>query len=352
MLFILKKPEFTALLALAYLLAVVVLALLVPGWVNGVIALFHLGVFYFLEPKKRQKIGKFFKSNLSLFLIIILASGLLSPGRTELFRIELLGILIRLTLEGLMAGLQVVFLFLAIASAALLLQLKPVNRAVLAVAKKYRWLFPVYTAYELFFSGQRQQFDWKRLDIGTWLEDGSLNIKKAYRDHRKEPPSQATAYMTAAVVMLLSLKVLRLIPGLPLAPGHKLVVLVPVLYMVSVKHKFGAATITATLYAVATLLIGQVGQLLLFEFFRLVLVGLMVDLSGLVIKGTRGFKRAGLLLLFGIIIGVLFTSFSLFLASLLKVPALVFVFGANRFLGGVVFGAASGIIAGRALSRS
>ncbi|HEY5648914.1 MAG TPA: energy-coupling factor transporter transmembrane component T [Nitrospiria bacterium] len=123
----------------------------------------------------------------------------------------------------------------------------------------------------------------KRGDFGFLIE----MIERAFlraRDHLKETQPKAdpklvhdVAIISGLCLLMMTAKLMKVMPGLPFAPGHKLVILVPLYILASyLTHSRFGATITGTAVGIISFLFGE-GRFGIFEILKHITPGLVVD---------------------------------------------------------------------------
>jgi len=148
----------------------------------------------------------------------------------------------------------------------------------------------------------------------------------------------------------LTLKWLKVLPGLPIAPGHKAVLLLP-LYILTAeltRTRWGA-TLTGSCMGVIAFLMGD-GRYGIFEILKHIAPGLLIDLLLPLTRvgGRPGVIRYGLL---GVIAALGRFATSVVVALLMGAPPAFFAMVAPLALVHASFGAASGLVS-VALMRS
>lgn len=152
------------------------------------------------------------------------------------------------------------------------------------------------------------------------------------------------AVIAGIALTMLGIKVLKLLPGLPFAPGHKGVLLIPLYFAAAglAKTRF-AATLTGLTMGTAAFLLGD-GRWGVFEIAKHVAPGLLADLLMPVLirspatAGVLAWSALGALCALGRFATV--TA----IALTVQAPALVFAFLIPGLVIHGVFGALSGIV--------
>lgn len=168
-------------------------------------------------------------------------------------------------------------------------------------------------------------------------------------------PDRATlrdiAVIAGISLTMLAIKVLKLLPGLPFAPGHKGVILIP-LYVVAgfqTRSRAGATLTGATMGSVAFLL-GD-GRYGVFEIAKHIAPGIAVDLMMPMMRRRRSVWAWSL---FGLVIAMGRFATITVIALAVQAPAIVYAFLLPGLAIHATFGVLSGIVTAplvRALGR-
>jgi hypothetical protein len=163
--------------------------------------------------------------------------------------------------------------------------------------------------------------------------------------HPDLPPGLAhdVGVLTAIAMVMLSLKMLKTLPGLPFAPGHKNAVLLP-LYLLAAdltRSRFGATSAGLTM-GILSFLMGD-GRYGIFEIFKHVTPGLMTDLIyPLVRRVTR--PSVLVLALLGVVLAAGRFATELGVALALGVPKSFYAYIGGVAVTHLVAGALSGFL--------
>ena len=172
--------------------------------------------------------------------------------------------------------------------------------------------------------------------VETYVADNSPDISKTV--------ARDVAVIAGISLTMLGIKMLKLLPGLPFAPGHKGVLLIPLYFAARAlaKTRF-AATLTGLTMGTAAFLLGD-GRWGVFEIAKHVAPGLLIDL--LMPIFMRRPKTASILAWSALGTVVALGRFATVTAIALTVqaPALVFAFLIPGLLIHGTFGALSGIV--------
>jgi hypothetical protein len=164
----------------------------------------------------------------------------------------------------------------------------------------------------------------------------------AERDPDLPPHAARDAAVIAGVALtMLGIKVLKLLPGLPFAPGHKGVLLIPLYFVAAsmTRSRLGATWTGLTMGTVAFLL-GD-GRYGVFEIAKHVTPGLLVDLLFPLIARRRGafaWSVVGLVAALG-----RFATITL-IALAVQPPAIVYAVLIPGLAVHAIFGALSGLV--------
>ncbi|MCA9676099.1 MAG: hypothetical protein KC464_13755, partial [Myxococcales bacterium] len=163
------------------------------------------------------------------------------------------------------------------------------------------------------------------------------------------PPRAArdTAVIAGVALTMLGIKVLKLLPGLPFAPGHKGVLLIP-LYLVaaSMTRTRAGATLTGLTMGTVAFLMGD-GRYGVFEIAKHVAPGIFIDLlfapARALARGGR-FRRVLAWSMLGLIAALgRFATITL-IALAVQPPAIVFAVLIPGLVVHATFGALSGLV--------
>lgn len=164
----------------------------------------------------------------------------------------------------------------------------------------------------------------------------------AERDPDLPPHAARDAAVIAGVALtMLGIKMLKLLPGLPFAPGHKGVLLIPLYFVAAsmTRSRLGATWTGLTMGTVAFLL-GD-GRYGVFEIAKHVTPGLLVDLLFPLIRARRGalaWSVVGLVAALG-----RFATITL-IALAVQPPAIVYAVLIPGLVVHAIFGALSGLV--------
>lgn len=148
----------------------------------------------------------------------------------------------------------------------------------------------------------------RRLDALVEILGRSLERARNWIAERA-PDLPAPAVRDASLVLMsalaiMSVRFLQVLPGLPIAPGHKNLLIVPLYLFVAVttRSRFGA-TQCGLAIGLLSFLFGQ-GRFGVFEIFQWLLPGMAADLMAPLLRNVRGGLRWPAFALAGMVLGL------------------------------------------------
>ena len=152
------------------------------------------------------------------------------------------------------------------------------------------------------------------------------------------------AVITGLAVLSMTLRFLKVMPGLPVAPGHKSIILLP-LYIVAYDltvSRWGATQLGVVI-GVTSFLMGE-GKFGVFEIFRHITPGLFVDLVMPVARALVREPGAVTYALLGTGAAVTRVSTLLLVAYFVEAPSVFYAFLVPMVISNTVFGFLSGFV--------
>ena len=180
--------------------------------------------------------------------------------------------------------------------------------------------------------------------IAASLAKGADYARDSHDDLSDEQASDL-GVISGITLTMLTLKWLKVLPGLPFAPGHKTVLLLPLYILASelTHHRWGATLVGATM-GIVGFLMGD-GRYGIFEVFKHIAPGLIIDLLLPLFRSRDGHTRGafayglvGLIAAFGRFATIIL------IVYLFNAPEAFFVLAAPLALVHLGFGAASGLV--------
>lgn len=152
------------------------------------------------------------------------------------------------------------------------------------------------------------------------------------------------AIILAVVVAVMSLKLLQLLPGLPFAPGHKNLIVIPLLVMASMttRGKFGGMAAGFSV-GIVSFLMGY-GKFGIFEIMHFALPGLVADLLVPILVGSSGLLLLIRLAVLGALIGLTRFAANFMILILVGSPALAWAVFIPMLASQLIFGSLSCIV--------
>jgi hypothetical protein len=184
-----------------------------------------------------------------------------------------------------------------------------------------------------------------------FLDDLLVTALKKSRDflHERYPNMSEdvkhdTAIILAVVVAVMSLKLLQLLPGLPFAPGHKNLIVIPLLVMASMttRGKLGGMAAGFSV-GIVSFLMGY-GKFGIFEILHFALPGLVADLLVPLLVGGSGFLLLTRLAILGALIGLTRFAANFMILILVGSPALAWAVFIPMLASQLLFGSLSCIV--------
>ena len=186
-----------------------------------------------------------------------------------------------------------------------------------------------------------------RGDIGGFVQTIRTNIERARErsegDRRLSPQLvHDIGIVTGIALCMASIKVLKLLPGLPFAPGHKAILLFP-LYMLASRLTFSrwGGTAAGSIMGVIGFLQGD-GRFGVLEILKHVVPGLVIDLAGPLVRRLPAWAFGYCFLGLAAAAGRITTE--LVLVLLLGARAEVYLFPAAVLVPNLVAGFLSGFV--------
>ena len=184
-----------------------------------------------------------------------------------------------------------------------------------------------------------------------FLDELLANALKKSRDFLQQRYPQMSddvkhdaAIILAVVVAVMSLKLLQLLPGLPFAPGHKNLIVIPLLVMAAMttKGRFGGMAAGFSV-GIVSFLMGY-GKFGIFEILHFALPGLVADLLVPLLVGGSGLFLLTRLAVLGALIGLTRFAANFMILILVGSPALAWAVFIPMLASQLLFGSLSCIV--------
>jgi hypothetical protein len=183
--------------------------------------------------------------------------------------------------------------------------------------------------------------------VTDWFARHFRKARRALGDQYQELPAHTLHDLTVVLsvsLAIMSLKLLQILPGLPLAPGHKNVLVIPLLlFAARATHgRFGATT-TSLVAGIVSFMLGY-GKYGILELAHFVVPGLLADLlTPLAVASSRTGRLAQFIVI-GAILGLGRFAANFLIIVLAGAPQLAMVLYVPMLISQVVFGAVSGFV--------
>jgi hypothetical protein len=349
-------PALLALQILALLLCRVrINNLLRPIWRLKWLFLFLIGIYFLLPPEHHQTGDTivYWRVPLMGWLLPLNFSGLDRAGLMclQILTVALASMLVRLTGSGndLAAGLR------ALRLPDLFVYSLDHTLELLGGAQRHRRRRPDGSEHGGSLSTVRRLL---RGEIGGFAETIHANIDSAGQRARLHRGIGAqlthdTGVVTGIALCMASVKVLKILPGLPFAPGHKVVLLFPLYVLASrLTYSRWGATAAGSIMGVIAFLQGD-GRFGVLEILKHITPGLVIDIGEPLVRRLPS-STFGYCLL-GLAAAVARISTDLLLLVLLGARAEVYLFPAAVLVPNLIAGLLSGFVTTyvlRAFARS
>ncbi len=183
--------------------------------------------------------------------------------------------------------------------------------------------------------------------VTDWFARQFRKARRALANQYQELPPRMIHDLTVVLsvsLAIMSLKLLQIMPGLPIAPGHKNVLVIPLLlFAARATHgRFGATT-TSLVAGIVSFMLGY-GKYGILELAHFLVPGVLADV---LTPLARASSRSGRLLQFiviGAILGLGRFAANFLIIVLAGAPQLAFVLYVPMLVSQVVFGATSGFV--------
>ncbi|WP_428261530.1 CbiQ family ECF transporter T component [Haliangium sp.] len=153
------------------------------------------------------------------------------------------------------------------------------------------------------------------------------------------------AVIAGVALTMLGIKALKILPGIPFAPGHKGVILIP-LYLAAgyLTRGRAGATLTGLTMGTVAFLLGD-GRYGVFEICKHVAPGVLVDLGMPLMRAGGRERRAWAWSLFGLVVALGRYATVTAIALVVQAPAVVYAVLVPGLIVHAIFGVLSGLVA-------
>jgi hypothetical protein len=187
-------------------------------------------------------------------------------------------------------------------------------------------------------------------DIGVvtdWFARHFRKARQALAEQYADVPDPMIHDLTVVLsvsLAIMSLKLLQIMPGLPLAPGHKNVLVIPLLlFAARATHgRFGATT-AAMVAGIVSFMLGY-GKYGILELAHFLVPGVLADLLTPLARASNRSGRLVQFVIIGAILGLGRFAANFLIIVLAGAPQIAFAFYVPMLFSQVVFGAISGFV--------
>lgn len=179
--------------------------------------------------------------------------------------------------------------------------------------------------------------------LGSALQKSRAYLREHY-PQMNEAVRRDAAIILAVVIAIMSLKLLQILPGLPFAPGHKNIVVIPLLLMASLatRSRFGGFS-AGIAVGIVSFLLGY-GKFGAFEILQFALPGLLADLLAPVLVGGSGFILLMRMAILGALLGLARFAANFMVLMLAGSPELAWLAFTPMLISQMMFGGLSSLV--------
>ena len=180
-----------------------------------------------------------------------------------------------------------------------------------------------------------------------WFARHFKKAKEALADRYQELPAATIHDLTIVLgvsLAIMSLKLLQILPGLPIAPGHKNILIIPLLLFAAraTNGRFGA-TSTSMVAGIVSFMLGY-GKYGILELAHFIVPGMLADVLSPLARAKSRPGRLFQFILIGAILGLGRFAANFLIIILAGAPQIAFVLYLPILLSQVTFGALSGFV--------
>ena len=181
-----------------------------------------------------------------------------------------------------------------------------------------------------------------RGDVSVLVDALQRSVERAVAAAQGRGVGRDVIILSGLLVVMMSLKFLKVMPGLPFAPGHKAVILFPI-YLLAARltQRRNGATLLGTAFGLLSFLFGD-GRYGIFEILKHIAPGLVADLFAPTLRGNP--KKLWLYVLAGAVMGLGRIGTIATVVLLVGAPPAVLAALSPAVLVHVGFGIASGLV--------
>ena len=343
-----------------YLLIIAVGCFLIEN-VYLLIALFLLQILLWLWLRLSfLELGRIFR-RLAIFIIFILFSYLFIPASSESLVIKWL---IPLNISALLTGLIMSLRVFIVITASMLVRLSSTSEEFVESLKKLKVPEFISLAIDSTLAliatslpkkeknkVEKKKFDIKKIlkgDIGFLIDliGDALSRSKEYVESSGYKGSLSKVkdlgIISGIVVLMMTTKFLKILPGIPIFPAHKGLLIIPLYFLAyELTETAWGATLTGITIGVVSFLFGE-GTFGIFEIFKYIAPGLVIDGLMPPLKKISGNPSVIIFSIMGLLASLARLTTIVLTALLVKAPPVFYVLLTPTIIGHFVFGILSG----------
>lgn len=180
-----------------------------------------------------------------------------------------------------------------------------------------------------------------------WFARHFKKAREALADRYQELPAATIHDLTIVLgvsLAIMSLKLLQILPGLPVAPGHKNILIIPLLLFAAraTNGRFGA-TSTSMVAGIVSFMLGY-GKYGILELAHFIVPGMLADVLSPLARATSRSGRLLQFILIGAVLGLGRFAANFLIIVLAGAPQVAFLLYLPILISQVTFGALSGFV--------
>ncbi len=180
-----------------------------------------------------------------------------------------------------------------------------------------------------------------------WFARHFKKARVALADRYQDLPAATIHDLTIVLgvsLAIMSLKLLQILPGLPVAPGHKNVLIIPLLlFAARATHGRFGATSTSMVAGIVSFMLGY-GKYGILELAHFIVPGMLADVLTPLARASSRWGRLTQFVIIGAILGLGRFAANFLIIVLAGAPQIAFVLYLPLLISQVTFGALSGFV--------
>ncbi|MCZ6559681.1 MAG: energy-coupling factor transporter transmembrane component T [Gammaproteobacteria bacterium] len=180
-----------------------------------------------------------------------------------------------------------------------------------------------------------------------WFARHFKKAREALADRYQDLPAATIHDLTIVLgvsLAIMSLKLLQILPGLPVAPGHKNILIIPLLlFAARATHGRFGATSTSMVAGIVSFMLGY-GKYGILELAHFIVPGMLADVLTPLARATSRSGRLLQFILIGAVLGLGRFAANFLIIVLAGAPQIAFLLYLPILISQVTFGALSGFV--------